>query len=99
MLLEQLSKEFAIKDLCQLHYFLGVEIKRFNGGLYLSQQKYTNDLLQRTHMLECNSIATPQTLKDHSSSSNDEHVEATTFRSIVGALQYLTFTTFRSIML
>ncbi|PNY13707.1 putative copia-type protein, partial [Trifolium pratense] len=91
-LVQQLGREFAIKDLGPLHYFLGVEFIRFKDGLFLTQQKYTNDLLLKTKMLGCKSIATPQILKEKSSSSDDIIVDATEFRSIVGALQYLTFT-------
>lgn len=44
-LIAQLSQQFAIKDLGNLHHFLGVEFNPFNGGFFLSQQKYTQDLL------------------------------------------------------
>lgn len=41
----QLSKEFSMKDLGPLHYFLGIEVQRNNNGLFLCQSKYTHDLL------------------------------------------------------
>ena len=91
-LLQQLSQEFAIKDLGPLHYFLGIEFICFKDGLFLTQQKYTNDLLSKTKMFGCKAIATPQVLKEKPPSSDDDIVDATEFRSIVGALQYLTFT-------
>lgn len=40
-----LSMEFAIKDLGILHYFLGIEIHYFSGGVSLSQSKYAHDIL------------------------------------------------------
>ena len=43
-------------------------------------------------MLESSNFATPMAIKDKSHSSDSESVDATVFRSIVGALQYLTFT-------
>ncbi|TXG69843.1 hypothetical protein EZV62_004778 [Acer yangbiense] len=58
-LIAQLGHEFAIKDLGGLHYFLGVELKFFPGGVFLTQHKYTQDLLKRTQMLESTSNATP----------------------------------------
>jgi hypothetical protein len=36
-LLQALSKEFALKDLGQLHYFLGLEVHSVPDGLLLSQ--------------------------------------------------------------
>ena len=91
-LLHQLSHEFAIKALGPFHYFLGMEFIYFQGGLFLTQQKYINDLLCKTKMLTSNAIATPQVLKPKPTSSDNIVVDATEFRSIVGALQYLTFT-------
>jgi histone deacetylase 1/2 len=39
-LLKDLNKNFAIKDLGDLHFFLGIEVKRVNNGLLLTQEKY-----------------------------------------------------------
>jgi hypothetical protein len=46
-LLCNLEKDFALKDLGELHYFLGIEVEKINGGILLSQNKYVEDLLQR----------------------------------------------------
>ncbi|WVZ92208.1 hypothetical protein U9M48_038291 [Paspalum notatum var. saurae] len=45
---ENLSKEFEVKDLGQLKYFLGIEIARNPKGIVLSQRKYVLDLLNET---------------------------------------------------
>jgi hypothetical protein len=45
-----LSKEFEMKDLGPLKYFLGIEVSRSNKGIFLCQRKYTLDLLQETGM-------------------------------------------------
>lgn len=44
-LLQDLRKDFALKDLGDLHYFLGIEVKKGRDGILLSQQKYN---MQRT---------------------------------------------------
>ena len=44
-LLRNLRREFALKDLGELHYFLGIEVIRNSGGINLVQQKYALDLL------------------------------------------------------
>nr|AAP46207.1 putative retrotransposon protein [Oryza sativa Japonica Group] len=45
---QNLSKEFEVKDLGQLKYFLGIEIARSPRGIVLSQRKYALDLLSDT---------------------------------------------------
>jgi hypothetical protein len=45
-ILRALQANFALTYLGPLHYFLGIEVSCTPDGLYLSQQKYTGDLLQ-----------------------------------------------------
>jgi hypothetical protein len=56
---QKLSKEFEVKDLGQLRYFLGIEIARSPKGIVLSQRKYVLDLLSDVGMLECQVASTP----------------------------------------
>jgi histone deacetylase 1/2 len=44
-LLKDLEQEFALKDLGDLHYFLGIEVQRSRDGLKLSQGRYAVDIL------------------------------------------------------
>ena len=52
-LLQDLREEFALKDLGDLHYFLGIEVSKVREGIVLSQGKYANELLQRVGMTQC----------------------------------------------
>ena len=51
LLKQQLNREFDIKDLGKLKYFLGIEVARSHKGIFLSQRKYTLDLLKETGKL------------------------------------------------
>ena len=59
LLKKSLSKEFEIKDLGALKYFIGTEIARFKHEIFISQIKYVFDFLQETGMLWCKSNDTP----------------------------------------
>ncbi|KAL1554657.1 hypothetical protein AAHA92_15200 [Salvia divinorum] len=48
-----------MKNLGDPKYFLGIEILRSQGGIFIRQKKYTLDLLVETGLLECKPIDTP----------------------------------------
>jgi len=54
-----LSKEFEIKDLGLLRFFLGMEVARSSKGISVSQRKYVLDLLKETGMIGCKPVETP----------------------------------------
>ena len=54
-----LAKEFEMKDLGPLRYFLGIEVARSNKGIFISQRKYILDLLEETGMLGCKPADSP----------------------------------------
>jgi histone deacetylase 1/2 len=94
-LLKDLNAQFAIKDLENLHYFLGIEVKRTPQGLLLTQDKYARDILTKIGMLECKAAPTPLSPSEplflyHGTPLGPE--DSSQYRSIVGALQYLTLT-------
>ena len=92
-LIQQLRTLFSMKDLGPLHYFLGVEVSYSHNLMHFSQAKYALDLLKRTNFLDAKPISTPvcagQKLSLH---EGDPHPDPYTYRSVVGALQYLTIT-------
>jgi hypothetical protein len=74
---------------------LGIEVTKTTYGIVLTQEKYAADLLKKVGMSECKPVATPlstsEKLSHHEGTplgSND----VTKYRSVVGALQYLTLT-------
>lgn len=93
-LIKALNQEFSLKDLGQLHYFLGVEVKRTtDGGLHLSQTKYIKDFLTKAKMHTAEGVSSPinpgQKLLSYGSCPM---AHPHTYRSVVRALQYLTIT-------
>jgi hypothetical protein len=94
-LLQQLDSEFAIKDLGQLHYFLGIELHSFSARVVLSQRKYITKLLTKTNMINCRHVATLMSSSEKLSRHTGtllSPAEATIYHSTVGALQYLMMT-------
>lgn len=54
-----LANQFEIKYLKNMRYFLGIKVARSQHGIHLSQQKYTQDLLQEVGLTGCRPIDTP----------------------------------------
>jgi hypothetical protein len=78
-----------------LHYFLGIEVKRDERGITLSQGKYAKDILSRVGMIHCKPSPTPLPATEKLSKFEGKPLgmdDNTKCRSIVGALQYLTLT-------
>lgn len=92
-IMSQLSSEFAMKDLGPLSYFLGIAVSRHAGGLFLSQKKYAEEIIERANMSSCRPSATPvDTNAKLAHDSGPPISDPSHFRSLAGALQYLTFT-------
>ncbi|XP_071676767.1 uncharacterized protein [Lolium perenne] len=94
-LLHDLGLAFALKDLGPLHYFLGIEVHKVHDGIVLSQEKYANNLLNRVNMKICKHVDTPLSVYEKLSVVDGELLsseDSTRYRSIVGALQYITLT-------
>ncbi|KAJ9555163.1 hypothetical protein OSB04_009777 [Centaurea solstitialis] len=90
--ISRLNQEFAIKDLGRLSYFLGLEVTYSDNGLFLNQSKYAHDVLVRAGLLSSKPVATPLSATDYLSTTGNPFSDPTTYRSLVGALQYLTIT-------
>lgn len=94
-LLHDLKGGFALKDLGQLSYFLGIEVRRHKNGILLTQEKYAADFLKKVNMSTCKAVSTPLSSSEKLSAFIGTPLgpqNATNYRSIVGALQYLTLT-------
>lgn len=88
-----LQKEFSMKDLGPLNHFLGINVTPHSGGLLLTQRQYCLEILERAGMSDCKPCLTPvDTSAKFSTEGSPSVSDPTDFRSLAGALQYLTFT-------
>uniref|UniRef100_A0A803P494 Reverse transcriptase Ty1/copia-type domain-containing protein n=1 Tax=Cannabis sativa TaxID=3483 RepID=A0A803P494_CANSA len=88
-----LNIRFSLKELGDLHYFLGIEVNSTPSGLHLSQAKYARDLLIKAQMQEAKPSPTSMTTGVRLSAHGSEPMsDPQLYRSIVGALQYLLIT-------
>ena len=90
-----MGADFALKDLGDLHFFLGIEVKKLGDVLHLSQEKYANDIVKRVGLQGCKPSPTPLSSTEKLSITEGELLnqeDSTKYKSLVGALQYLTIT-------
>jgi hypothetical protein len=88
----ELASKFDMKDLGMMHYFLGLEVWQRTDEIFLSQGKYTVEILRRFGMLDCKSMTTPMVtnMKKLSESSFDSGlIDPTMYRQLIGSLMYL----------
>jgi hypothetical protein len=94
-LVKSLERDFALKDLGDLHYFLGIEVTKADHGILLSQQKYAMELLTRIGMTNCKSVHTPTSTSEKLFAYVGEPLgphDASCYKSLVVGRQYLTLT-------
>ena len=75
----------------ELTFFLGFQVKQMREEIFISQEKYTKDLLKRFKMDECKPIKTPMPSNGHlDQDEGGKSVDQTLYRSMIGSLLYLT---------
>ena len=89
----ELGKSFRVKDLGELHYFLGVNVKQNSdgGNIWIGQPSYTQEVLKKFRLERCKPAATPvaQGTKLLKATDDSEPFDATLYKSAVGMLLYL----------
>ncbi|XP_071729075.1 uncharacterized mitochondrial protein AtMg00810-like [Rutidosis leptorrhynchoides] len=91
-IITSLGKEFTMTNLGLLNYFLGISATRTKDGMFLSQQKYALDILDRADMINCKPYLTPVDTQSKLEPNGPPIADPTLYRSLAVALQYLTFT-------
>ena len=89
----QLSSVFHMKDLGEVSYFLGLEVCRSDQGIFISQHKYTKELLKAGGVLNNKPYKLPMdpNLKLQADVGTPL-VDPEVYRRSIGQLIYLTVT-------
>ncbi|XP_020242609.1 uncharacterized protein LOC109820827 [Asparagus officinalis] len=88
----RLEKEFKVKDLGLLRYFIGIEIARGAEWIVLSQRKYALDLLKGSGMLGCKPVTAPIDQKFKLDAKAGEPIDRDRYQRLVRRLIYLSHT-------
>ncbi|GAA0143424.1 transmembrane signal receptor [Lithospermum erythrorhizon] len=89
----RLNFEFAMKDLGPLNYFLDISVTRHAIGTFLFRRKYEQEIIEKEGMASCKPSSTKvDTITKLSTTFGTPYDDPTLYRSLAGALQYLTFT-------
>ncbi|PNY09971.1 retrovirus-related Pol polyprotein from transposon TNT 1-94 [Trifolium pratense] len=92
-LIQKLDAQFALKQLWQVDYFLGIEVHHLSSGDLLNQAKYVRDLLCKAHMEDSKPIGSPMMSSSRLSKFGTDYMsDLTLYRSTAGAIQYATLT-------
>jgi uncharacterized protein len=90
---QSMFREFEITDNGLISYFLGIEVKQQHDGIFISQKKYMNEILEKFKMESCNSMSTlVETSIKLLKEGDGRVIEPTLYKSLVGSLRYLTIT-------
>nr|GEW13310.1 hypothetical protein [Tanacetum cinerariifolium] len=68
----------------------GIQINQFPRGIFINQAKYAQEILIKHGMTSCDSVGTPMATKHLDADLSRTPVDQTKYRSMVGALMYLT---------
>ncbi|KAL8126009.1 hypothetical protein AgCh_013342 [Apium graveolens] len=74
----------------ELSYFLGLQVKQTEEGTFISQSKYTRNLLKKFGMQDSSTASTPMATVTKLDKDTGESVDNTNYRGMIGSLLYLT---------
>ncbi|GJT15015.1 putative ribonuclease H-like domain-containing protein [Tanacetum coccineum] len=88
---KMMHKKFQMSSMGELIFFLGLQVKQKEDGIFISQDKYVNEILNKFGFSDVKTARTPMEtqkalLKDADGEDVDEHL----YRSMIGSLMYLT---------
>nr|GEU28951.1 hypothetical protein [Tanacetum cinerariifolium] len=85
-----MHSKFEMSMMGELKFFLGIQINQSPRGIFINQAKYAQEILKKHGMTSCDNIGTPMATKHLDADLSGTPVDQTKYRSMVGALMYLT---------
>ncbi|GKF16535.1 putative ribonuclease H-like domain-containing protein [Tanacetum coccineum] len=75
----------------ELTFFLGLQVKQKKDGIFISQDKYVDEILNKFGFTKVKTASTPmETQKPLLKDEDGEEVDVHMYRSMIGSLMYLT---------
>ncbi|GJQ91416.1 putative ribonuclease H-like domain-containing protein [Tanacetum coccineum] len=86
-----MHKKFQMSSIGELTFFLGLQVKQKNDGIFIRQDKYVAEILKKFGFTEVKTASTPmETQKPLLKDEDGEEVDVHLYRSMIGSLIYLT---------
>ena len=83
--------EFEMSMMGELNFFLGLQIKQLEDGIFFNQSKYIRDMLRKFGLEDSKPIKTPMSTETKLVKYEEsESVDNTKYRGMIGSLLYLT---------
>nr|GEX12826.1 putative ribonuclease H-like domain-containing protein [Tanacetum cinerariifolium] len=88
---KMMHKKFQMSSIGELTFFLGLQVKQKEDGIFISQDKYVNEILNKFGYSDVKTASTPmETHKTFLKDEKGEDVDEQSYRSMIGSLMYLT---------
>ena len=84
-----LATRFEIKDMGEIHHYLGMDVNMRPDGIFLGQSTYVDELINSFRMETAHTHKTPLDSGLVIDDKPDEHVNKTEYQRGVGSLQWL----------
>ncbi|GKE60620.1 uncharacterized mitochondrial protein-like protein, partial [Tanacetum coccineum] len=86
-----MHKKFQMSSMGELTFFLGLQVKQKEDGIFISQDKYVTEILKKFGFTDVKTASTPmETQKPLLKDEDGEEVDVHLYRSMIGSLMYLT---------
>ncbi|GJS68334.1 retrovirus-related pol polyprotein from transposon TNT 1-94 [Tanacetum coccineum] len=83
--------EFEMSMMGELNFFLGLQIKQLDDGIFFNQSKYIKEMLKKFRLEDSKPIKTPMSTETKLTRDEEgESVDNTKYRGMIGSLLYLT---------
>ncbi|GKF48837.1 uncharacterized mitochondrial protein-like protein, partial [Tanacetum coccineum] len=83
-----MHKKFQMSSMGELTFFLGLQVTQKDDGIFISQDKYVDEILKKFGFLTVKTASTP--METSKPLINVEDVDVHLYRSMIGSLMYLT---------